>query len=473
MGWTMRFNDVLDANMLHESFKKLLEIGDWRKLSGRLRRNDKGHLEIRVPKQFTPDMPAVEYKHDTAMSNESINCHPIGKDFPEPTDQPSIRPLPEKLRCFMAPDDFPATVDVLVQSDKSQVALTITSFTDATLVSIALPHTLGDIVSLVQLIQNWSRVLCGRASDVPPLLDAFVDVLEPLEDDEILPREDFLLESKQLGSFGLAKFMARQLLEKTQRNRQLQSLYIPKDKYQALLSKVRAEAQEIAAKQDDSTSTKKPDRPLNEIDIITSWFIRIISSQEATPRPVTIFTLYNMRFLIKSLMQMQAKGVFTQTMVSGSCAMFSGEEATSGSVSEIAKSYRAQVAKQTTEGQVLANLRRVRRELKTGNLKFAMYGETDSLLIYSNPLAKLGLVKMANFAPAVIATAPPHTTEKSTIRSNPPGTMVSNVFNPLNWADMGLDGLFPLGNDHAGGSWIMAKMSAGSWNAVIEELDKL
>lgn len=37
--WTLRFNDVLDADKLHESLSKLLEIGHWAKLGGRLRSN--------------------------------------------------------------------------------------------------------------------------------------------------------------------------------------------------------------------------------------------------------------------------------------------------------------------------------------------------------------------------------------------------------------------------------------------------
>lgn len=37
--WTLRFNDVLDAEKLHASLAKLLEIGDWRKVGGRLRLN--------------------------------------------------------------------------------------------------------------------------------------------------------------------------------------------------------------------------------------------------------------------------------------------------------------------------------------------------------------------------------------------------------------------------------------------------
>ena len=35
--WTLRFNDVLDANSLYVSLSRLLEIGDWRKVGGRLR----------------------------------------------------------------------------------------------------------------------------------------------------------------------------------------------------------------------------------------------------------------------------------------------------------------------------------------------------------------------------------------------------------------------------------------------------
>jgi hypothetical protein len=37
--WTLRFNDVLDADKLHASLSKLLEIGDWKKVGGRLRLN--------------------------------------------------------------------------------------------------------------------------------------------------------------------------------------------------------------------------------------------------------------------------------------------------------------------------------------------------------------------------------------------------------------------------------------------------
>lgn len=37
IGWTLRFDDILDADKLGVSLSQLLEIGDWRKLGGRLR----------------------------------------------------------------------------------------------------------------------------------------------------------------------------------------------------------------------------------------------------------------------------------------------------------------------------------------------------------------------------------------------------------------------------------------------------
>jgi hypothetical protein len=35
--WLMVFNDVLDAKKLNDALSRLLDIGDWKKLGGRLR----------------------------------------------------------------------------------------------------------------------------------------------------------------------------------------------------------------------------------------------------------------------------------------------------------------------------------------------------------------------------------------------------------------------------------------------------
>lgn len=45
--WTVRFNDVLDADKLHDGLARLLEIGDWRKLGGRIRKGVGSYLGTR------------------------------------------------------------------------------------------------------------------------------------------------------------------------------------------------------------------------------------------------------------------------------------------------------------------------------------------------------------------------------------------------------------------------------------------
>jgi hypothetical protein len=37
VAWTLRFDDILDVERLHDSLSRLLEIDDWRMLGGRLR----------------------------------------------------------------------------------------------------------------------------------------------------------------------------------------------------------------------------------------------------------------------------------------------------------------------------------------------------------------------------------------------------------------------------------------------------
>jgi hypothetical protein len=37
VAWTLRFDDVLDVEKLYNSLSRLLEIGDWRMIGGRLR----------------------------------------------------------------------------------------------------------------------------------------------------------------------------------------------------------------------------------------------------------------------------------------------------------------------------------------------------------------------------------------------------------------------------------------------------
>ena len=107
VAWTLRFDDVLDADKLRVSLSQLLEISDWKKLGGRLRlkvacfwsfspkkqpltfvRQENGGLEIHVPPVFTIDRPAVHFTH--GRLSMGIEDHPQAKMLPKPTADPLI-----------------------------------------------------------------------------------------------------------------------------------------------------------------------------------------------------------------------------------------------------------------------------------------------------------------------------------------------------------------------------------------------
>ncbi|KAJ3534550.1 hypothetical protein NM208_g7491 [Fusarium decemcellulare] len=116
LSWTARIDDVLDADQLHHALARLLDMGDWRKLGGRLRLRSDGMLEIHVPKEFTPERPAVRYTRE--VFGVVINEHPLARRLPKSTRTASIQPGPFDFRPFSAREDAPSTLQDLLFSDE-------------------------------------------------------------------------------------------------------------------------------------------------------------------------------------------------------------------------------------------------------------------------------------------------------------------------------------------------------------------
>jgi len=54
LSWTMKFDDVLDPDKLHASLARLLSLGDWRKVGGRLRRGVRPCFRVSGPPERHP-----------------------------------------------------------------------------------------------------------------------------------------------------------------------------------------------------------------------------------------------------------------------------------------------------------------------------------------------------------------------------------------------------------------------------------
>ncbi|KAH8911586.1 hypothetical protein BR93DRAFT_351993 [Coniochaeta sp. PMI_546] len=450
VAWTLRFNNVLDADKLHLALSRLLEIGDWRKLGGRLRLNENGELEIRVPRHFTTDRPAVSYTHETL--GVAIADHPFGRTFPSPTDGPSIQPSPLDFRAFAAREGAPATLQDFIEQDTPQLSLHITSFNDATLVALSWPHTLMDVMGQQALLHAWSLVLAGRESDVPPVLGAREDVICVAADAPV-EKEEFRMGQKRLKGWNMLMFGLRYAWDML-RNPQVETrtVFLPR----RAVAELRRQAEVDLAAVDGGEKNIF----VSDGDVLTAWATQAVASSLPQPRPVTVLHALNARFRLSALAQ--ASGVYIQNMAVAAFTFLSAEVAT-GPLGRIALENRRHLLEQATEGQVLAFLRELRGQSKTDSDPTMLCGESDAVLLPFTNWTKADIFNAADFSPAVVRAG-----EDGPSRSNPPGTIVFHHAQSLRQAQGARNVVVVLGKDHCSNYWLTGILLPSAW-AKIEE----
>ncbi|KAK0726069.1 hypothetical protein B0H67DRAFT_481573 [Lasiosphaeris hirsuta] len=459
--WTLRFNDVLDADKLHNSLSALLEIGDWRKLGGRLRLGESGELEIHAPRPFTAERPAVFYTHQTLALD--IEDHPLAKTLPKATDGPSIQAGPPGFRCFAARDNAPETLDDFLYQDVPQLSLHVTSFRDATLVGLSWPHTLMDVMGQQALLRAWSLVLAGREDEVPPVLGAREDAICAAADastNKAGKNEEFGLGQKQLKGWAMLKFgfnFAWGML--WNHAVETRAVFLPK----RVVAELRRLAQDdLDAKDGDG---EKPF--VSEGDVLAAWATRAVASSLPQPRPVTVLHALNARFRLPALQAQEATGVFVQNMAVAACAFLSHKVAT-GPLGPIALENRHHLVEQSTEGQVLACLRELRQQPKTDSDPSMVCGDSNAVLVPFTNWTRAGVFKAADFSPAVV-----HPGDTTPERSNPPGTIVFHHAQSMRQGPEVRNVFVLLGKDHQGNVWMTGILLPGTWAKIEEELKRL
>ncbi|KAJ5025214.1 hypothetical protein PSV08DRAFT_182739 [Bipolaris maydis] len=470
---TFCFNNVLDVDKLQSSLAKLLEMGDWRKLGGRLRLKANGKLEIHVPRAFTPSRPAFSYTHDSI--NTSIQDHELTRKLPlSPDGSIKISPGPTDFNDLAASPSAPATIEDLLSGDVPQISVHITSFTNATFVGLTWPHTLMDIIGQAALLQAWSRLLAGRDAEVPPVLDAQEDKLTALTNKATDAAEEYALKSKQLKGLSFVKFGARLAWDILTGTKPVtKTIYLPKSVMGKL--RVRAEADLFASSNNDDNDNDdtigEKEKPfISDGDILTAFTLDCIASSLPTPRQITALYPINSRFRLPSLIN--AKGVFLSNMsIPG--FTFLGPAMSTGSLGQIALYNRQRLLEQATEAQILAILR---EQLMSGDPS-ALYSDADALLVVFTDWTKAKNFSAIDFSPAVIrAGGDGRTGEENgsdSKRYNPPGTPVfyhASTRRPNPAARLLVN---ILGRDYSGGYWLTLTMSPGAWDKVEEGLKEL
>jgi len=457
--WTLRFNDVLDANKLHTSLSDLLEIGDWRKLGGRLRLRENGELEIHVPQPFTKKRPAVSFSHHTHTVN--IEDHPLASTLPKATDGPSIQAGPPGFRYFAAREGAPETLDDYLYQDIPQLSLHITSFNNATLVALSWLHTLMDVMGQQALLRGWSLMLAGKEGEVLPVLGAREDAIcAAMDASEKEAKEEFMLGQKRLEGWALAKFGANfawsmlwnQVVE-------TRTIFLPR---KAVNDLIREAQEDLKA---ETGSEWKPF--VSEGDVITAWAARAVAFSQPQPRPVTILHALNARFRLPSIQSRETTGVFVQNMAVAACAFLPHEIAT-GPLGPIALENRRHLVEQSTEGQVLACLRELRAQPKKDSDPSMVCGDSNAVLVPFTNWTRAYVFKTADFSPAVVRAG-----DVSKERTNPPGTIVFHHAQSMRQGPEVRNVFVVLGKDHQDNVWMTGILLPGTWAKIGEELQRL
>lgn len=456
LAWTLRFNDVLDGDQLSAALWRLFEIGDWRKLGGRLRVGKGGKLEMHVPRTFTKERPPVAYTQETF--DVAIGEHSLAKDLPSPTEKPSLQRPASDFRSLSVRPDAPSTIGELVSQDVPQVSLHVVTFTDATLVSISWPHTLMDGMSLQGLLKAWSLVLAGKEDQVPALLGAKDDVLYAAAQDAA-PGDEWVLRRTVLTGFKFFLFVVLFLWGVlTERTIESRTICLPK----AAMAKLRRQALDEAAV---SGSGQEKAPWVSEGDVIMAWAVRMVALAQPSPRPVNALCALDLRPRIPELAE--SDGVYIQNVLIGSSVQLSKDDARQP-LGVIASRCREALVTQATASQLRSFLFALCKILDAGGDPTLLPGVWNGELFTISNWTKADFVKLVDFSPAVVKTG-----QAEEQRINPPGTMIYHQSFVLGHDATLRNVMAVLGKDHSENYWMMGYFPPRTWAVIEKEIQKM
>ncbi|KAH7311631.1 hypothetical protein B0I35DRAFT_411803 [Stachybotrys elegans] len=441
----MRFNDVLDADKLHAALAKLLSTGDWRKMTGRLRRNGAGELELHVPRVFTPERPAVRYSH--VAFDVDICEHPLGKQLPSATPKISMQHSGNRFPEFCFEPGTAGSMADYLNGDQPPVALRITSFRDATLVAVSWSHGLSDAIGFRDMISAWCQVLASRESEVPPVLGAYKDTALEILEDEAPGREPYIWQSKILSGFGFFWFALR-FVWQVLRHREVgaRTLFVP--------------AIAIAQLRKEASADLPEGSFVSDGDVLCSWLLRLAVSANQWSGAVTFLNVVDLRSRVPSVFD--KAGVYLQNLSALSLTFLNASAIFRDPLGSVATAIRQSVAAQATEAQARA-VYRLAIPLVKRNKRAPLISDADADLFIVTNWSKAKFIELVDFSPAVIRQG-----QGEFERNNPVGTMVYQLASQVKQAYMIRNMAVIIAKDRSGNYWVNLYMAEAVFGRIAE-----
>ncbi|KOS19521.1 hypothetical protein ESCO_000648 [Escovopsis weberi] len=470
--WTMRFNDVLDPDMLRASLANVLEQGDWRKLGGRLRKKG-SRYQLHVPPSFTEERPALNFSKE--IFDMSIEQHPLGCQLPKKTDRPSLLADPDIFVPLHGLPDTPTTFHEYVKKGLPPISVHVAAFSDATLVSFSWIHIVMDAGGVEALLRAWTLSIHARTAEIPALEGAKDDfaqrVRDPIYDEGA---EESLLGKSRLSMFASALFAMHFIWDLLFGPKMiLRNVFLPK----TAVDKLRRQAEDdlgtlVVEHEGDGPGSKGEVRGhISTGDILIAWIVGLMASALPAPRPITALSAVDLRDRLPKSMgapSSTSSSALVQNLAFPAMTPLTAPQAASFSLGEIALTNRRRFMAQLTSAQAVAGLRLALGVERLGVGGMMVLGESNTLLALFSNWTKNQFCRIVDFSPAVVRTGTP-----SAARKNPPGTILNHYQTMRNRVHMLRNVVLILGTDHENNYWLNVFLDARTLSRMEESLRKL
>ncbi|KAH8838837.1 hypothetical protein MCOR11_001913 [Pyricularia oryzae] len=456
VGWTARFDDVLDANVLYQALEALIRRDGWRKIGGRLRLNSMGRLESHIPAEFTNSRPAVRFLH--TVFDLAIDEHPLACKLPRATgEHASAHPGTSELIDLLYPDDHrPTCLEDYVCTDEPQLRLYVVSFNDATIVSVTAPHASGDIMAHAGIVKGWVDMLHGRAQEVQRFdgfrTDPLAEMVKRADSSQIAE----MLEGKILRGVRHAMYVIFYLWDMLFGPRmQHRTLFFPA----STVVKMREQALDHLQQQGD----EKPF--VSNGDVLTAWLSKMAAAPMAARAPhksLTILNALELRGRLSSTLNPAV--MYGQNLTMHCCAFVTLGEAATAPLGVVARAVRQSIVEQGAEKQLEA-FTKTMWELG-GDRPVAT--AVDAYLFAFSSWAKARFNHIMDFSPAIVSKG-----NRAAADGQAPGKPVWVLSTTMGFTLLARYWLNITGEDLAGNYWATVVLPRPSIASIEEGMRRL
>lgn len=477
--FTYRFDDVLDTGKLKSALERLLEIGDWRGLGARFRKNvscavvlegrdiqstdvkqqNTGKLECHIPRQYTAERPGFVWTQE--VLNQRISDHPVASQLPKASAirRPTLFSGSDIFHELVTTPNHATTFASWLETDLPALSIYVISFEDAKILTICWPHVLLDGLGCQTLLNAWTAVLNGRETDVPRFLPLHVDPVHEIARNGT--PTSHVLYNYVLTGLWFALFVAGYMYELFVHSAEATRMICCPGPWvehlrQQAIADVRAVGNEDA------------NLFLSHGDVLLAWWVKVaVAAQGFSSRqPVNIMNVTNLRGLFPEELPETEKAAYIGNAAFSTYTLTTSGEVASIGVGELALRLRQDLQKQRSQEQS-RHLIAWQLESKQQYGRMPLVGSWNQSLMGWSNWHRARFYDM-DFSGAVLRPGIPIKNRANKL-GQPSTILVNGHANGFSTRNVG-----PLtGRDANGDWWMQSVLRAGAWAHIEKQLGKM